>query len=133
MQAARADNFYHPPEWDPQKESLDKVSSLYLQFRYRPGLHGHNAKSTEALTAGCLSTRSSLQLRQRTVVHLCVLSITWLCSIMGHIVLETVPGKLVKAFSSSGVTSWPSGPYAVCVVLVLPVFRTTDGAQQFVW
>jgi hypothetical protein len=43
VQAARADNFYHPPEWDPQKESLDKVSSLYLQFRYRPGLHGHSA------------------------------------------------------------------------------------------
>jgi hypothetical protein len=25
VQAARADNFYHPPDWDPRKESLDKV------------------------------------------------------------------------------------------------------------
>lgn len=27
MQAARADNFYHPPDWDPRKESLDQVCS----------------------------------------------------------------------------------------------------------
>lgn len=25
MQAARADNFYYPPEWDPTKGNLDKV------------------------------------------------------------------------------------------------------------
>jgi hypothetical protein len=30
VQAARADNFYHPPDWDPQKGNLDKVCILCL-------------------------------------------------------------------------------------------------------
>ena len=32
LAAARADNFYHPPDWDPRKESRAEVRPLPLQI-----------------------------------------------------------------------------------------------------
>lgn len=90
MQAARADNFYHPPDWDPQKGNLDKVRVRTSCF-IADG--GHRAKMLWCPNQSWYSVR-----RQRHVLKLK----RDVCSSMANILFENGLRSSIKASLSSG-------------------------------